>query len=82
MASQASGPRFEVMSGDISFRAATGARRKVFAGQTTTEIPAESVPWLLGAGLIRPAGRTPTMPVPDSKATEGHKEEGATVGDL
>lgn len=47
--------RYEVALGSVSFKTPFGGRKKYKTGEIATDIPAESVPWLLGAGIIRPA---------------------------
>lgn len=71
MAGRGDGPRYEVIQGSVTFKTPLGARRKVATGQTSAEIPAESVAWLIGAGIIRPAGKSPQAapPLPDDGIT-------------
>lgn len=61
--------RYEVAVGSVSFRTPFGGRKKYKAGDVATDIPAESVPWLLGGGVIRPApsaSRAPARTEPDA----------------
>ncbi len=63
--------RYEVAVGSVSFRTPFGGRKKYRTGDVATDIPAEAVPWLLGAGIIRPApsaSRAPTRAEPDAES--------------
>lgn len=76
--------RYEIAEGSVSFKTPFGGRKKYKAGEVANDIPPESVPWLLGAGIIRPAPSAsrmaprvePSGAVPTPRATDAGKGSG------